>query len=208
MIEQCNLWESFSMRFKQHAFVFASLITCVAFSASAEEQRQLGAHVHGHGHLNIAIEDKTVSIELEVPGADIVGFEREAATPKQKAAIEQAKAKLAAGLSLFTPTAAANCTQKSAKVSIKTEHGGEHENHADGGKPGAKEEEKDRHHSEFHAEYAFECASPARLTSMTFDYFKTFPNAQELDVSLISPKGQSSYEVKRDKPRLDLTGIM
>jgi hypothetical protein len=43
---------------------------------------------------------------------------------------------------------------------------------------------------------------------MTFDYFKAFPNSQELDISLISPKGQSSAEVKREKPRLDLTGIM
>jgi hypothetical protein len=43
---------------------------------------------------------------------------------------------------------------------------------------------------------------------MSFGYFKAFPNAQELDIALISPKGQTSYEVKRDKPRLDLTGIM
>ena len=208
MMEQCNLWKEFSMRMKQKTFVFVGVLACIAVSASADEHRQLGAHVHGHGRLNIAIEDKTVSIELEVPGADIVGFEHEASTPKQKAALEKAKAKLAAGLSLFTPAAAANCTEKSAKVSIEAEHGDEHEHHAGGGKPGAKEEEEDHHHSEFHAEYAFECASPTRLASMTFEYFKAFPNAQELDISVISPKGQSSYEVKRDKPRLDFTGIM
>ena len=184
--------------------VLSGVLACMVFPAYAEEHRQLGAHVHGHGHLNIAIEDKTVSIELEVPGADIAGFEHDASTPKQKAALETAKAKLAAGLSLFTPAAAANCTQKSAKVSVEDEH----EHHAEGGKPAAKEEEEDHHHSEFHAEYAFECASPSRLASMTFDYFTAFPNAQELDISVISPKGQSSYEVKRDKPRLDLTGIM
>jgi len=33
-------------------------------------------------------------------------------------------------------------------------------------------------------------------------------NAEALDISLISPKGQSSYEVTRDKPHLDLAGIM
>ena len=196
------------MSLTQKAFVFAGVVTCVAFSASAEEHRQLGAHVHGHGHLNIAIEDRTVSVELEVPGADIVGFEHEASTPKQKEAIEKAKANLAAGLSLFTPAAAADCTQKSAKVSIEAEHGDEHEHHAEGAKPDANEEEEGHHHSEFHVEYAFECASPARLTSMTFDYFKAFPDAQELDISLISPKGQTSYEIKRDNPRVDLTGIM
>ncbi len=192
------------MCLKQKAFVLTSVVACVAFSASAEEHRQLGAHVHGQGRLNIAIEDKTVSIALEVPGADIVGFEHEATTSEQKAAIEKAKAKLADGLSLFTPAAAADCTQTSAKVSVEAEHEDEHD--AKSAKPDAKEE--GHHHSEFQAEYAFECASPARLTSMTFGYFKAFPDAQELDVSLISPKGQSSYEVKRDKPSLDLTGIM
>jgi len=189
-------------------FVLSGVLACMVFPANAEEHRQLGAHVHGHGRLNIAIEDKTVFLELEVPGADIVGFEHEAAMPAQRAAIEKAKADLTAGLSLFTPEAATNCVQKSAKVSIEAEHGDEHEHHTEGGKPGANEGEEGHHHSEFHAEYAFECASPSRLTSMTFDYFKAFPNAQELDVSFISPKGQSSYEVKRDKPRLDLTGMM
>ena len=196
------------MGLKQNAFVFAGIVTCIAFSAAAEEHRQLGAHVHGHGRLNIAIEDKTVSMELEAPGADIAGFEHEAATGAQRAAIEKAKATLAAGLSLFTPAAAAGCTQNASKVSIEAEHEHEHEHHAEGAKSDAEEEGADHHHSEFHVEYAFECASPGRLTSMTFDYFKAFPNAEALDVSLISPKGQSSYEVKRDKPRLDLTGIM
>jgi hypothetical protein len=196
------------MRLKQNAFVFAGIVTCIAFSAAAEEHRQLGAHVHGHGRLNIAIEDKTVSIELEAPGADIVGFEHEAATRAQRAAIEKAKATLAAGLSLFTPAAEAACTQKASKVSIEAEHEHEHEHHAEGAKSDAEEEAADHHHSEFHAEYAFKCASPGRLTSMTFDYFKAFPSAEALDISLISPKGQSSTEVTRDKPRLDLTGIM
>ncbi len=180
----------------------------MASFVSAEEHRQLGAHVHGHGHLNIAFEDKTVSIELEVPGADIVGFEHEATTAEQKAAIEEAKAKIADGLSLFTPVAAADCTQKSAKVSIEAEHEDEHEHHAEGANPDARAEEEGHHHSEFHAEYDFECASPSEIRSMTFGYFKAFPNAEALAVSLISAKGQASYEVRRDKPRLDLTGIM
>lgn len=193
------------MPLRQKMFVVAGIVACAAFSASAEEHRQLGAHVHGHGRLNIAIEGKTVSIELEAPGADIAGFEHEAVTRAQRAAIEKAKATLASGLSLFTPAATADCTQKSAKVSIEAEHGDEHEHHAEDGK---EEAEESHHHSEFHAAYAFECASPARLTSMSFGYFKAFPNAQELDIALISPKGQTSYEVQRDKPRLDLTGIM
>ena len=63
-------------------------------------------------------------------------------------------------------------------------------------------------HAEFHAEYELICQTPQKLTSMTFEYFNVFAGAQELDVTVVTPKGQSSFEVKREKPSLDLTGIM
>jgi hypothetical protein len=184
--------------------VSSLIAACSSVSALAEEHRHLGAHVHGHGRLNIAIEGKTLSIELEAPGADIVGFEHEPSTPEQKAAVEKARARLADGASLFSPARAAGCSLKSARVSTEAEHEDEHEH-----EHGAKSEGEEEHrHSEFHAEYVFECASADRLTALTFDYFKEFPNTQGLEVSLISPKGQASFEVTRDKPALNLTGTL
>ncbi|MGO9472931.1 MAG: DUF2796 domain-containing protein [Rhodomicrobium sp.] len=191
------------------AWVLGAALALTALPAYAqEEHRHLGAHVHGHGSLNIAIEGKTVSMELEVPGADIVGFEHEPSTPEQKAALAKAKAKLADGLSIITPVSAAGCSLKSAKVATQAEHEDEHEHEHEAEGAATHEEESGHHHSEFHVEYSLECSSPSRLTAMTFDYFKAFPNAQELDIAVITPKGQSSFEVKRDKPSLDLTGIM
>ena len=92
----------------------------------------------------------------------------------------------------------------STEAGHEDEHEHEHEAHGDGG----HEDEAGHQHSEFHAEYTLACSSPSRLTSMTFQYFNAFAGAQELDVSVIAPRGQSSFEVKRDKPTLDLTGIM
>ena len=77
------------MKFSHH-WTVAGLIL-ISSAVTAEETRQLGAHEHGHGTLNIAIEGTTVSMELEVPGSDIVGFEHVAATPEQKAAYASAK---------------------------------------------------------------------------------------------------------------------
>jgi hypothetical protein len=190
--------------------VTAAMAAAAAFPALAEEpQRQLGAHVHGHGRLNIAIEGKNMSMELEVPGADIVGFEHEPSTAEQKAALAEAKAKLANAAALFAPEPKAGCVLEHAKVSTEASHEHEHERHEHEGKSGASSHEKEEAgHSEFHADYEFVCASPSRLTSMTFNYFKEFPNAQALDITIVSPRGQSSFEVKRDKPSLDLTGIM
>ena len=201
------------MRMMQTACVSAALLALAAVPAYAqEEHRQLGAHVHGHGRLNIALEGKKLSMELEVPGADIVGFEHEPSTPEQKAAMAEAKAKLANALALFGPAPQAGCALDQVKVSTEAEHEDEHEHeheheHEEHGTAGGHEE-GEHHHSEFHVEYSLGCSSPSRLTSMTFDYFNAFAGAQELDVSVITPKGQSSFEVKRDKPSLDLTGIM
>ena len=190
------------MRIKKKSLVFGGFVACLAIAASAQERRQLGAHVHGHGRLNIALEDKTMSMELEVPAADVVGFEHEPQTPEQKAALDEAKAKLAAGLSLFTPSSAAGCAQTSAKVMTEADHDEEERHDAH------HAHEAEHQHSEFHADYAFECASPSQITSISFDYFTVFPNAEALNVSLISAKGQASYEVVRGKPSLDLTGKM
>ncbi len=34
------------------------------------------------------------------------------------------------------------------------------------------------------------------------------PGAEELEVNLVTTKGQTKFEVKRGKPRIDLTGAM
>jgi len=42
------------------------------------------------------------------------------------------------------------------------------------------------------------------LTEITFAYFAAFPNAQEVEVQIISASGAQAFEVERDAPRLDL----
>ena len=93
---------------RTHLIIAAALAVSLP-AIAAEEHRELGPHEHGHGKLNIAIEGNRVSMELEVPGADIVGFEHEASTPDQKAAVEKAKATLSDALAVFKLPAGAGC---------------------------------------------------------------------------------------------------
>lgn len=178
---------------------------CVVYPALAQQaapdepQRQLGAHAHGQGKLSIAFEKKSVEIELEAPANDIVGFEHAAKTPEQKATIAKARATLAKPVSVFKLPDAAACKLTSAKV--KLVGGGAAHSHSHG----AKSTEAAASHSEFHAEYTFACAKPELIQEIEFDYFKTFPGAQALDVSIVGIKGQQSQsKVSRDKPMLNL----
>ena len=199
----------------------ASLALFCASSVLAENAtRQLGAHEHGHSALNIAIEGNRVEMELMAPGADIVGFEHEAASADDKAVVAQAKAVLGEPLALFGFTDAAGCAVEIASVEIEgeehhEEHGDEHhaeeERHEEGEHADADHEahEGEAPHNEFHAAYALTCSAPAALDAIDFAaFFEAFAGAEEVEVTVISEKGQSSYEVERDAPVVDLQGVM
>lgn len=206
-------------------YSLAAAALAVAAPASAEEtHRELGPHVHGHGTLNIAVEAKRVSMELEVPGMDIVGFEHAPSTKEQTDTVEKAKALLGKPLELFKVPAAAGCTVADAKVAIEAEHhhhdgdeadedhdhekaeaGHDHDDHDD---HDADAHEGHEGHNEFHVTYALDCAEPAKLAAIEFEYFKSFAGAHDLTVNVVAASGQNSFEVNRDKPVLDLGGIM
>jgi hypothetical protein len=172
--------------------------------ADEAERRELGAHEHGHSVLNIAIEGDRIEMELMAPGVDIVGFEHAAETDEHKAAVEEAKGILSKPLALFVLPAAAACTTDTAAVELEAEdeHEGEHPDEA------AHEEHAEDSHAEFHGEYAITCASPGDLGGIEFAFFDRFPGAEEIEVTLITETGQTSYEVERDSPRIDLRGLI
>ena len=178
-----------------------------ANAAHAQEPRQLDAHEHGVGQLNIAIEGTNVAMEFEAPGADIVGFEYEATSVDDRARIDQAVARLASPLDLFALPVAAQCVAMEANVALKGDDHEKHEDHED-------EQHQDDHaeaevsHTEFRADYVLTCATPDAITAIEFAYFDQFPNAQELDVQVITDQGASAYEIERDNPVLNLSGLM
>jgi hypothetical protein len=174
----------------------ATLGMLLGLPATAEERRELDAHQHGHSTLAIAVEGNRVSIELTAPGMDIVGFEHATETPEQRDTVEKAQTYLSDPLALFVLPGVAGCRLTAADVELESEeaHADEHEEHAD--------------HTEFHATYALDCSDPVELTSISFAYFDRFPGAEEVEVTLLTERGQSSYEVTRAAPRLAIDASM
>ncbi|KUJ73202.1 hypothetical protein AVO45_15815 [Ruegeria marisrubri] len=178
---------------------------------SAEQTRSLDAHMHGAGTLGIAFSGTEFSLSLEAPGADIVGFEHAALSAEDRDLVQAAISDLAKPLSLFVVPNEAGCTVKSANVALamaqigKHEAGGDHSDEATEGH--AHSEDQETRHSEFHAEYLITCQNIDAIDSIRFDYFERFPNSQELDVQVVSPKGARAYEVERSAADLDLRGM-
>ncbi|WP_300035620.1 DUF2796 domain-containing protein [uncultured Roseobacter sp.] len=214
----------------KHSLTLLALFA--AAPALAEETREMDAHEHGVGELNIAVEASTVVMEFHAPGADIVGFEYEAKSDADLAAIDAAIAKLNAPLDLFVLPAAAGCTVVSAHAELESEdeHDAHHEeeeehsahdDHKEHEEHAHDEHDHDEHahdehghdeaeagHTEFHAEYELTCNNPDALMAITFAYFETFPNALEVEVQIVTAKGAQAFEVERTAPVLTLEGMI
>ena len=200
---------SFKYRF---ALVLPFAVGLAAGQASAGEgHRELGAHEHGHGRFNVAIDGGTVQMELIAPGADIVGFEHAPKTDEHKAKLAAAKAALGKIESVVGLPKSAGCSLSKAAVEMpgadgeteKKGHGHDHghdKNHA--------KDEHEEAHSEFRVTYDLKCSAPGALGKLTFSYFDSFKAAQELDVTVVTAKGQKAFEVTRAQPEIGLGGLM
>ena len=184
----------------------------------AEETRSADAHEHGHGSFNMAVEGDAVAIELETPAFDILGFEHEAKTEADKAAIKTARAALADPVALFGLAPSANCTITEAEIEIGAEadhHDDEHhedEHHDDEHHAEEDDHKEDDHadhdeegaeHSEVHAHYALTCGAADKITGVNMTgYFNAFPKAEELDAAILTDAGQASGELEPESPEL------
>lgn len=189
-------------------------------AAIAEEKRDLDSHEHGVAQLNVAVEGKSVLMEFEAPGADIVGFEHPASSAEDKEKISAAISTLEDITKLVSFPAGANCavTEVKAELHSEAEHDDGHdEHHAE-----AKHSDEDGHdehhaeaehadeegHTEFHAEYAMNCENIRQIDEMTFPYFETFKNAEEIEVQIVTESGANKFEVMRTEPQIDLSGMI
>ncbi len=128
------------------------------------------AHTHGQGTLDVAIEGARVTLAFEAPLEDLVGFEREPANEKERAALQSLDAHLKSG-NAFVPAAAAACKSAGSTVTIATPAKG---------------------HAEARATWMFDCGDMAALKSIEAGIFTTYSRLKRIDVRVAAPKGQST----------------
>ena len=192
---------------KRNLILILILVTC-SLGASAAAQ---STHVHGQGQVGMAIDQNLISMTLESPGADIVGFEHEARTAEEKTAVIEALKQLSDPMFVIQLPANASCKVVQASSEVTSENGDEghadheeHEEHADHDDHDDHEKHENEAHGSFIAEYQLECATIAAIDSIKFVYFDHFRNAQSLMVVLIDKNGQHRHEISRDNPILYL----
>ncbi len=152
-------------------------LSCVFHSllVAAAPPRHLGAHVHGVATLNVALDGQLLSIEGEMPGVNIVGFEHPPHTEAERATLKDSEATLRNPGEWMKPNAEARCAITTAEVKD------------DGFRADARKGE----HADFDTRYLFTCQAPLNLRTIELSLIQRFPGTHEVRVNAALPSGQA-----------------
>ena len=133
-----------------------------------------GAHIHGVGHLNVAVEGSMVTVYLQTPAADIIGFEHVAENKEERTKVAAAHKKLNDASSLFQFTGA-DCTVVAGS--------------------GVEAPQSDSEASDVIAEYTFECADGQLPESMAVELSTEFPDLKVLKAVWLTEDSTGTKEL-------------
>jgi hypothetical protein len=180
-------------------FVTVSITSAAALSALfAPTAMAHGAHVHGVGKLDVVLDGNTLSMHLESPLINLLGFEHAATSAPDRLAIQTMARQLRAASTLFVTTPAARCSVNSVELVSGAPDtvlpGGKAPTNAGATKHG----DQDGHdgHTDLDADFVFTCAHPEKLQAVEVKLFDRYPGFHELDVQAVTPKGQSAATLK------------
>lgn len=142
-------------------------------------------HSHGFAELEVSVDGDVLSLALESPLDNLLGFERIPQYEKDFAKVREVAAVLRAGDKLFVPTAAAACTLLGVTLSadaISPELLGE--------KAAPAAARTDHEHADLDASYRFKCAKPAELKNVEVQLFDSFKRIRFINAQLVAGKTQ------------------
>lgn len=169
-------------------------------NSAASITRSADSHSHGDAELALVLEDDTLTIELDTPLFNVLGFERHPETALQKAKTETVENQLGNVQELFTFNAEAGCVLISGRKDI-TLFQDAHDDHDD------HDESQDHAatHKDILLQYQYQCAKPSSLTSLTVNLFEFFPDMSDIDVTYLGPSTQKQVSLTRENTQVNLS---
>jgi uncharacterized protein DUF2796 len=164
---------------------FFGLAAGLALPALAGEP---GAHVHGSARLEIAVDADTLTLRLESPLDNLLGFEHLPRNDKERAAVRAMADKLQQAAALFAPTPAAQCQVHSVKLESPVLEP-------------AKKAGGDGH-TDLDGEFVFRCARPEALRDLEVGLFQSFPHLRRLDAQVAGPRRQVAMKLTPQQRRI------
>lgn len=188
------------------------------------------AHVHGAWELFAALDDSRLTVTMNGPIVDLLGFERLPETEEEHAAVRALEDRLSTPQALFAIDERAQCTivkpvnillpegfaKEGANSEIKTAHRSgehshdkEHDDHEHEKGHGHHEHEEghhdhDIHDSDLEVSYIFDCRSPTKLREITSAAFEAFPSIETVDAVFLGDNAQKAQKLTRNSKTLQI----
>jgi hypothetical protein len=149
------------------------------------------AHVHGIAKLDIAVEATKITVQLESPLDNLLGYERAPRTDAERKQADALVARLKAAGSMFRIDPAAQCTPGKVELASSA---------LQLGLPDPSE----AGHADIDGTLEFNCTDAARATFIDVGLFE-FKRMQQIEIQVAAPKGQFKRDLKRPATRIMLT---
>ncbi|MDL2283576.1 DUF2796 domain-containing protein [Oxalobacter sp. OttesenSCG-928-P03] len=168
---------------------FAGTVSACAFAH--------GKHVHGEAEMNVAVDGNDLTVEMQGPLGNFLGFEHAPQDEKQKKALVDMTAALHEARELIVPNSDAACSYVSGRVALKkgakTVHPVMLKSLA--GKDGDG-------HVDLVASWSWYCEKPESLKTVRLPLFARFPGLERVDAQVLLPKKQVAASATPQKPVL------
>lgn len=173
---------------------------------------QISAHAHSkHEHdlanMNIVVEGETLTIELDSPLANFLGFEHAPKNEKQKTAVRAMASALRTPQKAFAPTQAAACKLTSVKLespkldpALLQPSPSSRSSSPIPTTTAAQNDSDD--HGDLEAVFTFTCEHPEKLNNLKVTLFSSFPNLKKIETQIVTSERQTSVVATPQKPQV------
>ncbi|HXD42550.1 MAG TPA: DUF2796 domain-containing protein [Ramlibacter sp.] len=151
-----------------------------------------GAHEHGVVHLDVAVEGRRITLQMESPLDNLLGFERAPRSDAERRRADAVVRQLKAAGKLFVIDGAAQCQLSRVELSSAALQLGAAGRPDPGG------------HADIDGSFEFDCADASRARFIDVGLFDAFAGMQRIEVQAVTPKAQLKATLKRPQRRVDL----
>ena len=170
-----------------------AVIVCALALSAGGPALAAKAHQHGTARLDIAVDASRVSIVLDTPLNNLLGFERAPRTDAERQQADAAVALLRDAGRLFRIDPAAGCTLAGvelASAALKLGDGGDAPAQGD--------------HADLEGRFDFDCKQGGRAAHVEVGLFEAFKGLRRLELQVATPKGQMKATLVRPASRVAL----
>jgi hypothetical protein len=155
-------------------------ILCLSPDVQALE---MGKHVHGAVTINLALEGDLLSVELDAPAVNLLGFEKSPRSDAERRQLADTNAWLASGRQIAGVPRSANCRLSSVTFEA----------------PALGSE-----HADFRPRYVFRCSNPRALAWVELWVLRRLKDVEKTEVNLITTNSQSQQTLAPGALRVSL----